>query len=163
MGTGAPASQVSRGKAVRVILLKDVPGTGKAGTVSEVKEGHARNYLIPRGLAIEASEGALRDLEHRKRAVQHRSEREHEEVTAQARSLEGLVLEIHSKAGKGGRLFGAVTTQQIAEALNNRGFQVTRKQIELDKPIHVEGFYKVPIRLRPGVVVHVDLNILGSM
>ncbi|MGQ0550213.1 MAG: 50S ribosomal protein L9 [Armatimonadota bacterium] len=147
---------------MKIILLKDVPGTGKAGTVSDVKEGHARNYLIPRGLAVEASAGAMRDLEHRKRAVQHRVDREHEEVEAQAQSLEGLVLEIRGKAGKGGRLFGSVTTQQIAEALNRRGFPVTRKQIELDKPIHVEGFYKVPIRLRAGVVVHVDLNVVGT-
>lgn len=147
---------------MKVILLKDVLGTGKAGTVSDVKEGHARNYLIPRGLAVEASAGALRDLEHRKRAVQHRANREHEEVEAQAQSLEGLVLEIRGKAGKGGRLFGSVTTQQIAEALKRRGFPVTRKQIELDKPLHVEGFYKVPIRLRAGVVVQVDLNVIGT-
>lgn len=147
---------------MKVILLKDVPGTGKAGTVSEVKEGHARNYLIPRGLAIEASPGALRDLEHRTRAVKHRVDREHEEIETQSRSLEGLVLEIRGKAGKGGRLFGSVTTQQIADALTARGFAVTRKQIELDKPIHVEGFYKVPIRLRAGVTVQVDLNVIGT-
>ena len=147
---------------MKVILLKDVPGTGKAGTVSDVKEGHARNYLIPRGLAVEASPGALRDLEHRKRTVKHRVDREHEEVETQARGLEGLVLEIRGKAGKGGRLFGSVTTQQIAEALNDRGFSVTRKQIELDKPIHVEGFYKVPIRLRAGVIIQVDVNVIGT-
>ncbi|MGH2405093.1 MAG: 50S ribosomal protein L9 [bacterium] len=147
---------------MKVILLKDVAGTGKAGTVSEVKEGHARNYLIPRGLAIEASAGALRDLEHRKRAVEHRVEREHEEVTSQAQGLEGLVLEIRGKAGKGGRLFGSVTSQQIAEALRGRGFAITRKQIELDKPIHVEGFYKVPIRLRAGVVIQVEVNVIGT-
>ncbi len=148
---------------MKVILLKDVPGTGKAGTVSEVKEGHARNYLIPRGLAIEASEGAMRDLEQRKRASQHRVDRQHEEVEAQARSLEGLVLEIRGKAGKGGRLFGSVTSQQIADALSSRGFSITRKQIELDKPIHLEGFYKVPVRLRAGTIIQVDLNVIGTV
>jgi large subunit ribosomal protein L9 len=147
---------------VKVILLKDVPGTGKTGTIAEVKEGHARNYLLPRGLAIEASEGALRNLEQRKRAVEHRAEREREEVEAQVQRLRGLVLEIRGRAGKGGRLFGSVTSQHIAEALERKGFSVNRKQIELDEPIHVEGFYKVPIRLRAGVVVQIDLNVLGT-
>lgn len=147
---------------MKVILLKDVPGTGKAGTLAEVKEGHARNYLLPRGLAIEASEGALRNLEQRKRAVENRAEREREEVEAQVQRLRGLVLEIRGRAGKGGRLFGSVTSQHIAEALERKGFSVNRKQIELDEPIHVEGFYKVPIRLRAGVVVQIDLNVLGT-
>ncbi len=147
---------------MKVILLKDVPGTGKAGSVSDVKEGHARNYLIPRGLAVEASEGALRDLEQRKRAVQHHADREREEVAAQVRRLEGLVLEIRGKAGVGGRLFGSITSQQIAETLIRRGFSVTRKQIELEEPIRVEGFYKVPIRVHAGVVVQVDLNVIGT-
>jgi large subunit ribosomal protein L9 len=147
---------------VKVILLKDVPGTGKAGTLSDVKEGHARNFLIPRGLAVEATPGALRALERQHQAVQHRADRERDEVTAQVQRLEGLVLEIRGKAGEGGRLFGSVTSQQIAEALAAKGYTVTRKQVELDEPIKVEGFYKVPIRLRPGVVVHVDLNVVGN-
>ncbi len=147
---------------MKVILLKDVPGTGKAGTLSDVKEGHARNFLIPRGLAVEATPGALRALERQHQAVQHRADRERDEVTAQVQRLEGLVLEIRGKAGEGGRLFGSVTSQQIAEALAAKGYTVTRKQVELDEPIKVEGFYKVPIRLRPGVVVHVDLNVVGN-
>jgi large subunit ribosomal protein L9 len=147
---------------VKVILLKDVLGTGKAGTLSDVKEGYARNFLIPRGLAVEATPGALRALERQHQAVQHRADRERDEVTAQVQRLEGLVLEIRGKAGEGGRLFGSVTSQQIAEALAAKGYTVTRKQVELDEPIKVEGFYKVPIRLRPGVVVHVDLNVVGN-
>jgi large subunit ribosomal protein L9 len=147
---------------VKVVLLKDVAGTGKAGSVAEVKEGYARNYLIPRGLALEATAGALRALEHRHQSAQHRAERERDEVSAQVQRLEGLVLEIRGKAGEGGRLFGSVTSQQVAEALAARGFAVTRKQVELDEPIKIEGFFKVPIRLRPGVVVHVDLNVVGS-
>jgi large subunit ribosomal protein L9 len=147
---------------VKVVLLKDVAGTGKAGTVAEVKEGYARNYLFPRGLAVEATAGALRALEHQHQSVQHRAERERDEVSAQVQRLEGLVLEIRGKAGEGGRLFGSVTSQQVAEALAARGFAVTRKQVELDEPIKIEGFFKVPIRLRPGVVVHVDLNVVGT-
>ena len=147
---------------MKVILLKDVPGTGKVGTLSDVKEGYARNFLIPRGLAVEATPGALRALERQHQAVQHRADRARDEVTAQVQRLEGLVLEIRGKAGEGGRLFGSVTSQQIAEALAAKGYTLTRKQVELDEPIKVEGFYKVPIRLRPGVVVHVDLNVVGN-
>lgn len=147
---------------MKVILLKDVPGTGKAGTVSEVKEGHARNYLIPRGLAVEATAGALRSLERQHQVVQHRADRQRDEVTEQVHRLEGLVLEIRGKAGEGGRLFGSVTSQQIADALAAKGFAVSRKHVELDEPIKAEGFYKVPIRLHPGVVIHVDLNVVGT-
>jgi large subunit ribosomal protein L9 len=147
---------------VKVVLLKDIPGTGKAGAVAEVKEGHARNYLIPRGLAVEATPGALRSLESQHQSVQHRAERERDQVSAQVQRLEGLVLEIRAKAGEGGRLFGSVTSQQIADALTARGFAVTRKQVELEEPIKVEGFFKVPIRLRPGMVVRVDLNVVGT-
>ncbi len=147
---------------MKVILLKDVPGTGKAGAICEVKEGHARNYLIPRGLAVPASEGAVRSLETQKQAAQRRTERERAETVGQVQRLQGLVLEIRGKAGGGGKLFGSVTSQQIAEALVQRGFAITRKQIELDDPIRVEGFYRVPIRVGPGVVVHVDLNVIGT-
>lgn len=147
---------------MKVVLVKDVPGTGKAGTVVEVKEGHARNYLLPRGLAVEATEGVLRQLQHQQRAAQQRIERERRELAEQKRRLEALVLEIRARAGERGRLFGAVTSQQIAEALSARGFPVTRKQVELEDPIRVEGFYKVPVRLRSGLVAQVEVNVIGS-
>ena len=147
---------------MKVILLKDVPGTGKSGAICEVKEGHARNYLIPRGLAVLASESAVRSLEHQHEAHRRRVERERDETAGQVQRLQGLVLEIRGKAGEGGKLFGSVTSQQIAEALAQRGFPITRKQIELDDPIRVEGFYRVPIRVGPGVVAHVDLNVIGT-
>jgi large subunit ribosomal protein L9 len=146
---------------MKVILLKDVPGTGKTGAICEVKEGHARNYLIPRGLAMPASEGAVRALAQQQQTSHRRAERARAETVGQVERLQGLVLEIRGKAGEGGKLFGSVTSQQIADALSKRGFAITRKQIELDEPIRVEGFYRVPIRVAPGVVVHVDLNVIG--
>jgi len=147
---------------MKVILLKDLPGTGNANTVVDVKEGHARNYLIPRGLAVEATPGAMRRLDEQHRAVQHRAAREREETEARVKHLEDLVLEVRSKSGEGGKLFGSVTAQQIADALVAKGFDVTRRQVELEDPIKAEGFYKVPIRLSPGVVVRVDLNVVGA-
>ena len=159
---GGPAPLGVGGWVMKVILLKDLPGTGKANTVVDVKEGHARNYLIPRGLAVEATAGATRRLEEQYRAVEHRVAREREETEARVKHLEDLVLEIRSKSGEGGKLFGSVTAQQIADALAAKGFSVTRRQVELDEPIKAEGFYKVPVRLGPGVVIRVDLNVVGA-
>lgn len=147
---------------MKVILLKDVAGTGKTGAVVEVKEGFARNYLFPRGLAAPASDGAMRMLANQKQAVDRRKERETAEAAEAIRRLEGLVLEVRSKAGGGGKLFGSVTSQQIADALAKRGFEISRKQVELDEPIRVQGFYQVPIRIAPGTVVRVDLNVIGT-
>jgi large subunit ribosomal protein L9 len=147
---------------MRVILLKDIPGTGVAGEVREVKDGHARNYLIPRGLAVPASEGAMRSLVNQQRAAERRADRARREADALVERLAGLVLEIRGRSGEGGRLFGSVTAQQVADALAKRGFTISRKQIELDEPIRVEGFYRVPVRVAPGRVVHVDLNVIGT-
>lgn len=147
---------------MKVILLKDVPGTGAAGEVREVKDGHARNYLIPRGLAVPASEGAVRSLVNQQRAVERRTERERLEAEELIGRLKGLVLEIRARAGEGGRLFGSVTSQQIADALTKRGFAISRKQVELDQPIRIEGFYHVPVRVAPGRVVNVDVNVVGT-
>jgi large subunit ribosomal protein L9 len=146
---------------MKVILLKNVPGTGLAGEVKEVKEGHARNYLIPRGLAMPASDGTVRSLADQKHAAERREERRRHETQEFVERLKGVVLEIRSRAGQGGRLFGSITSQQVADALAKKGFTVSRKQIELEEPIRIEGFFQVPVRVAPGVVVKVDLNVVG--
>jgi large subunit ribosomal protein L9 len=147
---------------MKIILVKDVPGTGAAGEIREVKEGHARNYLIPRGLAVPASDSAVRALTDKKQAVERRAERQRHETEELIDRMRGLVLEIRGRAGEGGRLFGSVTSQQIADALTKKGFQVSRKQVELDEPIRVEGFYRVPVRVAPGTLIHIDLNVVGT-
>lgn len=147
---------------MKVILLKDVPGSGSAGEMLEVKDGYARNYLIPRGLAVPASGGAVRSLVNQKRAVERRAERARLEAEELIERLKGLVLEIRGRAGEGGRLFGSVTSQQVADALVKQGFAISRKQVELDEPIRIEGFHRVPIRVAPGRVVNVDLNVVGT-
>jgi large subunit ribosomal protein L9 len=147
---------------VKVILLKDILGTGAAGEIKEVKEGHARNYLIPRGLAVPASEGAVKSLVGQKAAAKRKIDRRRAEAEELVQRLKGLVLEVRGRAGAGGRLFGSVTSQQVADALASRGFAITRKQVELEEPIRVEGFYRVPVRVAPGTVVHVDLNVVAA-
>lgn len=145
---------------MKIILLTDVPGLGSSGAVTEVKEGYARNYLLPRGLAVEATQGNMRALATQRRAAADRSQREQHEVASLAASLEQAVIELRAKGGEGGRLFGSVTAQDIAGALAARGFAVTKKQVELDEPIKTAGFYKVPIRIGPGVTAQVDLNVV---
>lgn len=145
---------------MKVILLQDVPALGRAGALVEVKEGYARNYLFPRELAREATEGAIRDRETRQRAAEQRRGREQKEAEDLAQSLSGLILEIKARTGAG-RLFGAVTAQQIADALQKRGFEITKKHVELEHPIRVEGFHRVAVRLPTGRLVRVDVNVVG--
>lgn len=147
---------------MKVILLKDVPALGRAGMVKEVREGYGRNYLIPRGLAAEATEGNLRQLAGREKAHAERAERERTDVEQLAAALEHAVVEIAGRGGEGGRLFGSITAQDVADALARSGVQVTKKQVELDEPIRTAGFYKVPVRVGLGIVAHVDVNVVTT-
>ena len=102
---------------MRVILLKDVPGQGKRGDIINVAEGYARNYLIPRGLASEASEGKLKELAERRKASALKEEKLRKEAVELAARLENLTVVIRTKAGEGGRLFGSVNNKDVADAL----------------------------------------------
>lgn len=146
---------------MKVVLLKDVPGLGERGQIQDVKEGYARNYLLPRGLAAEATGGTIRSVEGQKKAVEARVQRERTDAEQLAGRLSQMVLEVRARAGEGGRLFGAVTAQQVADALAARGFRVSKKQVELDEPIKAAGFYKVAVRISRGVVARVDVNVVG--
>jgi len=147
---------------MKVILLKNVPGLGERGQVKEVKDGYAHNYLLPRGLAAEATPGNVRSLEGQRKAVQDRARREQDDTEQLASQISKIVLEIRTRAGEGGRLFGAVTAQDVAEALAGQGVRVSKRQVELDEPIKTAGSYKVPVRVSPGVVVQVEVSVLGT-
>lgn len=147
---------------MKVILLTDVHGLGERGAVREVKEGYARNFLLPRSLAVEATEGNLRAWQRHTQATEQRAVRERGEVDKVAAALGQAVIELRAKGGEGGRLFGSVTAADIAQALAARGFEVSKKQVELDEPIKTAGFYKVPVRVGQGVVAHIDLNVIAA-
>ena len=147
---------------MKVILLKDVPALGQAGMVKEVKEGYARNYLLPRGLAAKATESGLRLLAGQQRAQAERTQRDRTEAEKVAAALETAVIEIPGRGGEGGRLFGSITTQDVAEALTRAGFSVTKKQVELNEPIKTAGFYKVPVRIGSGIIAQVDVNVVAA-
>ncbi len=147
---------------MKVVLLADVRGLGRAGEVVEVKDGYARNYLLPRGLAAEATAGRVREMQDHQQARARRQEREREEAARLAAALEGVAVDLRARAGEGGRLFGSVTAADVAEALAARGFAVSKRQVELDEPIKAVGTYTVPVRIAPGVVARVQVNVVAA-
>jgi large subunit ribosomal protein L9 len=147
---------------MKVVLLKNVAGLGERGQIKDVKDGYAYNYLLPRGLAAEATPGNVRALEGQKKVVEDRTKRERDDAAQLASQLAQTVIEIRVRAGEGGRLFGAVTAQNVADALAGQGVRVSKRQVELDDPIKTAGSYKVPIRISQGVVAQVDLNVVGT-
>lgn len=146
---------------MKVVLLKDVPLLGLAGDVREVKDGYARNYLLPRGLAAPATEGRLQGLAHSREAAEQRRARLLRDADALKTQLESLVVEIRVRAGDDGRLFGSVTAQDIAEAIGRKGIEVSKKQVDVPEPLKTTGFYKIPIRLHQHTAM-VELNVVGT-
>ena len=133
--------------AVEVILRDDVPHLGKIGDVVRVKPGYARNYLLPRGLAIEANSKNLRVLEHQKRVIGAKAERDRKTAETQAKQVDGLELRVQARAGEEGRLFGSVTNLDIERLLAARGVTVDRRRIQLDEPIKQLGTYRVVVQV----------------
>ncbi len=146
---------------MKVILLKDVPTLGLAGDVREVKDGYARNYLLPRGLAAPATEGRLQTLAHTREAAQQRQARQLRDADALKTRLEALVVEIRARAGEDGRLFGSVTAQDIAEAIGRQGIEISKKQIDVPEPLKATGFYKIPVHLHQHTAM-VEVNVVGT-
>ncbi len=132
---------------MKVILSQEVKGLGKKGELKEVAEGYARNYLLPRRLAVEATSANVRQQEEltQRRADKLAKERADAETLRQ--QLEGLLLEITARAGEGGRLFGSVTAGDIAQALERKGFRLDKRKIELSEPVKSLGRFRVKVRL----------------
>ena len=144
---------------MKVILLQDVSGLGKRGEVARVADGYARNYLLPRGLAQEATAGTLRDVGRRQEAAQAKEERAVARAREMAGRLEGLQVRVAVRAGEKGKLFGSVGNQDIAEALlAQHGLEVDRKKIALKEPIRSLGEYTVTVRLHHAV--YCDIKVL---
>ncbi|MDP3773364.1 MAG: 50S ribosomal protein L9 [Gemmatimonadales bacterium] len=134
-----------------IILRQDVEKLGSAGEVVTVKDGYARNYLLPRGLAFEANESNRRRLEGERKQRDRKVAAEVGTARDLAAKLEKVSITFTMKAGDGDKLFGSVTTADIAERLKAEGFTIDRKAIELDEPIKALGVYKVPVRLHHDV------------
>jgi large subunit ribosomal protein L9 len=134
-----------------VILMSDVPGLGSEGDVVKVSDGHARNYLLPRGLAAEVTDATRRRLEKVRRDRDQKDERELAQAKELAARLQGTSCNVGVKAGEGGKLFGSVTAAHICEALKLQGIAIDRHQLGLEEPIHELGVFNLPVRVHPQV------------
>jgi large subunit ribosomal protein L9 len=147
---------------IEVILREDVASLGKAGTLVRVRPGYARNYLLPKGLAYEATEGNRKRIVGETRARETRQTAEKGDAEAVGAVLGGVVVTIPAKAGEGDRLFGSVTAQDIAAALAAQGHSIDRRKIELEHPIKNLGEHSVPIRLHPEVHAAVRVIVVAE-
>ena len=136
---------------MKVIFLQDVKGQGKKGEIKEVSEGYARNFLLPKGVVQIATEGAKKTLNQQVASAQKKKDNEKKEAQELAARLNEMTVVIKAKAGEGGRLFGAITSKQIAEALEKLGIAIDKRKIDLDEPIRTLGVTQVPLKLYPEV------------
>ena len=145
-----------------VILREDVKSLGKAGELVRVKPGYARNYLLPQGLAFEATEGNKKRIAAETRARGARDQAERTEAERFAATLGAVALTLKGKAGEEGKLFGSITAQDIADALAAQGHQVDRRRIELEHPIKTVGHHTVAVRLHSEVHAEVRVSVVAE-
>lgn len=139
--------------------MEDVKGQGKKGEVKNVSEGYARNYLFPRKLAIEATTANLQQLKEQKDAVARKEAQELADAKALSERLEQQKVVILAHAGEGGRLFGAITSKHIGDALQKLGFDVDKRKIQLSDPIKGLGGHRVQVKLHPEVTATVTVFV----
>jgi len=145
---------------MQVILRKDVPKLGKAGDVVKVRDGFARNYLLPKGLAILANQKNLQALEKERKIILAKAERERKKAQSLAEKLQGLTLTLYRRAVEEGRLYGSVSAVDIAKALNEKGFEIEKSQVLLEEPIKTVGTYEVNLRLSGDLVLPIKVEVI---
>lgn len=145
---------------MKVILLKDVKGSGVKDQIIEVSDGYGRNYLLPRKLAVEATSEAMNAIEKSKSAAKHREDVRKDEAEQTARSLKGKNVTVQVRAGENGRLYGSITTQEIAEALKKQhGVALDKRKIELDEKISSIGQTTITVKVYAGVSAKMNLIV----
>ena len=144
---------------MKIILLKDVKGTGKAGEVKEVADGYARNCLIKKGLAEEATAVKVNSLNIKKDAQAFHKQEEINALKETAKKLNGQTVEIKTKVGDNGKIFGSVTSKEIAEKLFEKGFDIDKKKIILKDPIKSLGVAQVEVKLLPDAVAKITVSV----
>lgn len=146
---------------MKVILLADVKKLGKKGDVLEVAEGYGRNFLIPRGLAVEASQGKLREMAEIKKAEQQKREQLAQEAREVAEKLKDITVKVPVKVGEGGKLFGAISNKDISEQLKEQyNLEIDRKKIELKNPIKSLGTFNITVKLHPKVQTELKVMVV---
>ena len=147
---------------MKVILREKVPSLGKAGDLINVNDGYARNYLIPRGLAIEADEKNIKTFEHEKKNILKKAQKEHKNAEEMASALNNVTLTFSRKVGDQHKIFGSVTAKDVEEALRDKGYNIDRKMIIIDEHIKSLGEFKVGVKLTAGVEVGLKVIVTGE-
>ena len=147
---------------MEVILNESIENLGKAGDIVSVANGYARNYLLPKGIAIIADKRNLAKIERQREAILKRAAKMKEEYEALASQLAGLDIEIPVKVGEEGKLYGSVTNLDIARAIGEKGFEIDRKKILLEEPIKALGEYEVPVKLSTDVTASVVVKVIAG-
>jgi large subunit ribosomal protein L9 len=145
---------------MEIILLEDIPPLGKVGDLVKVSDGYGRNYLIPNKLAIKATPKSRKRLEHEKRLAQDKIDKVKRDAEKLVKRIEEFSCTISKPVGESGKLFGSVTSKEVEQHLNESGFQIERKNIELEEPIRNLGVYTVPIRIHPEVTANLKLWVV---
>jgi large subunit ribosomal protein L9 len=144
---------------VKVILTNDVDALGKSGELKDVADGYARNFLIPRRLAVPASGGAYRAWQHDIASREEKRKKERAEAEIAAQRISSTTLTMGVKVGEGGKLYGSIGAKDIAEALGRRGIQVDRHKVDLDEPLKMLGTYKVAVKVFQGMTPEVTVVV----
>lgn len=145
---------------MKVILKQDVESVGTIGDIVEVKNGYARNYLIPQGIALEATPSNLKRIEQEKKTLELQKNREKKAAEQLANKLNNVSVTISVSVGEEDKLFGSVTSQDIVDALKEKGFEIDKRKVILDEPIKVLGIYSVPIKLHSDVEAKVKVWVV---
>jgi large subunit ribosomal protein L9 len=144
---------------MKVILMTDVPALGERGETRDVANGYARNFLLPRKLAVPATPANLKNVEHLKRQRAREEERAHETAKATAERIEGLTLAVTARASEDGRLYGSVSPQDVVEFLERHKISVEKRRVAMDEPIKAVGDYKVSVRLHGDVTAALTVTV----
>ncbi len=145
---------------MKVILLKDVKGTGKKGEMKEVSDGYARNFLLPKKMAIVADNTAVKELNEKNKAAENKAQKEYEAAVELGKKMEEMNIVMYSKAGDGGRLFGSITSKDIAEQLKKQhDIVVDKRKVLLNEPIRVLGSTNVEIKIHQKVITKIRVDV----
>lgn len=148
---------------MKIILKKDVESVGRAGDLVNVSDGYARNFLIPRGLGIEASSKSMKVLKNEMDIVERRVQKEKKAAQSMVERLEGVTCNIFRKVGQQDKLFGSVSTKDIGDALREQGIEIDKRNILLEEPIKSLGEFSVKIKLHSGISADIKVVVAGEV
>ncbi len=147
---------------MKIILKDDIKNLGQMGEIVNVSDGYARNYLIPKKLAVEANTKNLKEFEHNKKIIMNKAAKIKETLKETADKLSKVTVTIKSRAGEEDKLFGSVTTMDIAEALKQEGFEIDKKKILIEEPIKRLGTYSVNVKIHPDISSQVKIQVISE-